>query len=315
MIINSIVIPAHNEYENLLELLKKIEKEFSFEINQKQIEVIIVNDGSTDNTKAKLLNEIKNNKASVKIIHLIQNKGKHFALEIAFNYTMGKNIIIMDADQQYNVEDIKKLINKLDEGYDLVNGKRKNRNDDKLTIITSKFYNKLIKIFLRIKCEDFFSGLKIFKKEIIKVNNYRDLCRFIIVLADNNNFRITEIDISHNKRSFGKSKYNFLSRVRLSINDIITIFFLKLINKYKIYLLNIYSRFALVFTLIYQILSGFFKDDFNLSFLLENKLVLSLILLNIVSITLSSILDIYENHHRKSFEDRKKNLDYIEENE
>ena len=66
MIINSIVIPAHNEYENLLELLKKIEKEFSFEINQKQIEVIIVNDGSTDNTKAKLLNEIKITKHQLK---------------------------------------------------------------------------------------------------------------------------------------------------------------------------------------------------------------------------------------------------------
>ena len=75
MIINSIVIPAYNEYENLLELLKKYEKEFSLEINQKQIEVIIVNDGSTDNTKVKLLNEIKYNKTSVKIIHLIQNKG------------------------------------------------------------------------------------------------------------------------------------------------------------------------------------------------------------------------------------------------
>jgi len=314
MILNSIIIPAYNEYNNLIELLDEIEKEFVSEIEQRNIEVIIINDGSNDETRSDLIKIIKTKKTQIKIVHLIKNQGKHFALEKAFNYINGENIVIIDADQQYKIKDIKKLISVLDKGYDLVNGKRNNRKDDNLTNTASKIYNFIIRTILNVECEDFFSGLKVFKSKIIKVINFRDLCRFIILLAKINGFKICEEDIDHSERIHGKSRYNFFSRLKLSINDLITIFFLKFANKYRIYIINIYSRFALALYFLLKLINIILDKNYLLSDLYNDKIIVLLILLNFVGIIFSSIIKLHEMHHNNSFQERMKNFDTVQSN-
>tara|TARA_B100002019_G_scaffold282774_1_gene288403 strand:- start:300 stop:1253 length:954 start_codon:yes stop_codon:yes gene_type:complete len=315
MIKNSIIIPAYNEYENIIELISEIENEFSDEIDKKEIELIIVNDGSNDKTRFSIKKNIHQKKIKIKIIHLIKNRGKSFALEIAFNYTDGNNIVIIDADQQYRVKDIKKLINLIEhEGYDLVNGKRENRKDDSITKITSKFYNFIIRKILNLECEDFFSGLKVFKAKIIKVIDFRDLCRFIILLANLNGFKIHEEPIEHNKRVHGRSRYNLFSRIKLFVNDFITLFFLRFINRYKVYLLNIYLRFALVIYILYYSIFLIFSENFTALNLFNDKILILLISSNIIALILNSILKIHETHHKISFNERLKNIDLVETN-
>ena len=315
MIKNSIIIPAYNEYENIIELISEIENEFSDEIDKKEIELIIVNDGSNDKTRFSIKKNIYQKKIKIKIIHLIKNRGKSFALEIAFNYTDGNNIVIIDADQQYRVKDIKKLINLIEhEGYDLVNGKRENRKDDRITKITSKFYNFIIRKILNLECEDFFSGLKVFKAKIIKVIDFRDLCRFIILLANLNGFKIHEEPIEHNKRVHGQSRYNLFSRIKLFVNDFITLFFLRFINRYKVYLLNIYLRFALVIYILYYSIFLIFSENFTALNLFNDKILILLISSNIIALILNSILKIHETHHKISFNERLKNIDLVETN-
>tara|TARA_B110000483_G_C18206538_1_gene548031 strand:- start:184 stop:1137 length:954 start_codon:yes stop_codon:yes gene_type:complete len=315
MIKNSIIIPAYNEYENIVELISEIENEFSDEIDKKEIELIIVNDGSNDKTRFSIKEDIQQKKIKIKIIHLIKNRGKSFALEIAFNYTEGNNIVIIDADQQYRVKDIKKLINLIEhEGYDLVNGKRENRKDDNITKVTSKFYNLIIRKILNVECEDFFSGLKVFKAKIIKVIDFRDLCRFIILLANLNGFKIHEEPIEHKKRIHGKSRYNLFSRIKLFVNDFITLFFLRFMNRYKVYLLNIYLRFSLAIYILYYSIFLIFSENFTVLNLLNDKILTLLILSNIIVLIMNSILKIHESQHKISFNERLKNIDLVETN-
>jgi glycosyltransferase involved in cell wall biosynthesis len=315
MIKNSIIIPAYNEYENIIELISEIENEFSDEVDKKEIELIIVNDGSNDKTRFSIKENIQQKKIKIKIIHLIKNRGKSFALEIAFNYIDGNNIVIIDADQQYRVKDIKKLINLIEhEGYDLVNGKRENRKDDSITKITSKFYNFIIRKILNLECEDFFSGLKVFKAKIIKVIDFRDLCRFIILLANLNGFKVHEEPIEHKKRIHGQSRYNLFSRIKLFVNDFITLFFLRFINRYKVYLLNIYLRFSLVIYILYYSIFLLFSENFTVLNLFNDKILILLISSNIIALILNSILKIHESHHKISFNERSKNIDLVETN-
>tara|TARA_Y100000816_G_scaffold278349_1_gene249439 strand:- start:523 stop:1479 length:957 start_codon:yes stop_codon:yes gene_type:complete len=315
MIKNSIIIPAFNEYENILDLIKDIEIEFKQEISNNEIEVIIINDGSTDMTRENLHEKMKTKKINIKIVHLIKNQGKSFALEVSFNYVAGENIIIIDADQQYQIKDVRKLLSIMQKNnFDLVNGKRENRKDDDLTKFTSKIYNFFIRKILNVKCSDFFSGLKVFKSKIIKKIDFRDLCRFIILLAHTQGFKIFEEPINHKKRIHGRSRYNFLSRFKLSINDLITIFFLKFINKYRVYLLNIYLRFCLVLYFLYSIYLLLFTIDFGFKEFLNNKIFIFLIISNAIAIMLDSIISLHENRHKLSFSERLKNIDVIQNN-
>ena len=223
-----IVIPAYNEALNLEVLVPKIF------INTQKIsanfEVLIVDDGSTDETDKKL-EDLKKNFADLQSIKLRRNLGKAEALKAGFDHAVSnemKTIIMMDADGQDDPEEIPKLLQELSKGFDLVTGSRLVRKDRFIKRNTSKIYNFFTRKLTGIPGKDFNSGFKALDIEVAKVisqNLYGELHRYITVLAHWAGFKIAEVEVTHNARMFGKTKYG-ISRFWRGFIDLLTVKFL-----------------------------------------------------------------------------------------
>tara|TARA_Y100000588_G_C14133498_1_gene872765 strand:- start:230 stop:1198 length:969 start_codon:yes stop_codon:yes gene_type:complete len=248
----SIVIPVYNEEGSIKKLYEQInhsvlllsEKEPDF-----NYEIIFVNDGSTDGTY-KLINQIIRADNNVKLISFYQNKGKSEALNCAFKFSSGEIVITLDGDLQDDPIEFKNLINKLEEGADMVTGWKKNRKDPLAKRIPSKIFNFVLRILTNIKIHDFNCGLKAYKRYVIKnIDIYGGLHRFIPVLAKQKGFTISEIVVNHRARKFGFSKYG-TSRLFHGFYDLITILFL---NKYFNRPLHLFGLLGFIL-----FISGFF---------------------------------------------------------
>jgi glycosyltransferase involved in cell wall biosynthesis len=232
----SIVIPVYNEKENLPLLFKKIKD--SLKPLKKAYEVIFINDGSTDHSEEELINIYKKNK-NVVVINLFNNQGKASALDIGFDVARGEYIANIDSDLQCDPVDIPRLIQELDNGYDVATGNRKYRNDSISVVLTSKIFHMIIVLLSGLKIDDYFSGLKCYKRNVIQyLALFGDLYRFAPVYAYRQGFKVSEIPISHTARYRGKSKYNSLSRLRMAVADLLTIFFTLTINRKRIYYIS-----------------------------------------------------------------------------
>ena len=219
----SFIIPAKDEEKSILPLYKQIIVEMT-ELH-KSYEIIFIDDGSTDSTYSEIIKLTKLDK-NVKIIKHRGNLGKSVALQNGFDMCLGEIIFTMDADLQDDPKEIAKFIKKIEDGYDLVSGWKKKRNDPISKIIPSRTINFAIRILTGIKIHDINCGFKAYKKEVIKsLNLYGDLYRFIPILADRQKFKITEIVINHRNRVYGKSKYGW-KRFISGFLDLLTIFFL-----------------------------------------------------------------------------------------
>ena len=164
----SIIIPVYNEEKSIDILYKQIKKSISFvskEYLDFYYEIIFVNDGSTDDTY-KIINKIISNDNDVKLISFYQNKGKSEALNCAFKFSLGEIIITLDGDLQDDPIEFKNLINKLNEGSDIVTGWKKYRKDPLTKRIPSKIFNLVLRILTNIKIHDFNCGLKAYKKSV-----------------------------------------------------------------------------------------------------------------------------------------------------
>lgn len=226
----SIVIPVKDEEANLPILYEEIAK-VCIEALQ-NCEIIFINDGSADNTQA-VIEKIHSKDPRVKVIELRRNFGQTAAMSAGFDLAQGKVIITMDADLQNDPKDIPSLINKINEGYDIVSGWRKNRKDKFITrrvpsIIANYIISKLTGVYLH----DYGCTLKAYRKEAINgIRLYGDMHRFIPIFPSNQGFKVTEVVVDHHPRKFGKSKYG-VSRVLKVIIDLITIqFFLRFLTK------------------------------------------------------------------------------------
>jgi len=172
-------------------------------------EIWFVNDGSSDKSEVVIKSIILRDK-DVHLISFRKNFGKALALETAFRNVNGDIIITMDADLQDDPVEIPNFINKINEGYDLVSGWKKERHDPLEKRIPSKFFNKVTSKLSGVKLHDFNCGYKAYRKEVVDaIDVYGELHRYIPVLAYRKGFQITEIVVHHNKRQFGKSKYGF----------------------------------------------------------------------------------------------------------
>lgn len=219
----SFVIPAKNEEKSILPLYNEI----LIEVKKirKSYEIIFIDDGSTDLTfgNAKKLSKINKN---VKVIRHRGNFGKSTALQNGFDMCLGEIIITMDADLQDDPKEIPNFIRKIEDGYDLVSGWKKKRNDPMSKVIPSRVINFAIRVLTGVKIHDINCGFKAYRKEVVKnLNLYGDLYRFIPILADKKGFKITEIIVNHRNRKFGKSKYGW-RRFISGFLDLLTIFFL-----------------------------------------------------------------------------------------
>ena len=219
----SAVVPVFNEEESLKAFHEVLIPNLSKLAESS--EVIYVDDGSSDKSFEILKIFEKNNK-NVKILSFRQRRGKAEALTAGFQAAKGNLIVTLDADLQDRPEEIKKLVDKLNEGYDMVSGWRKFRKDPLKTRLSSKLFNFLMSAFWGVNLHDYNCGLKLYTKEVAKsLNLYGGMHRFIPLLVSEKGFSVTEIPVLHEARKYGKSKYGF-SKIFKDIPDMFTILFL-----------------------------------------------------------------------------------------
>ena len=199
----SIVIPVYNEVESIERLYLEIVQS----IDTSEYEIIFIDDGSTDGSSEKIVELIQKNQ-KLKLIQFYRNYGKSAALSEGFKQADGEYVVTMDADLQDDPSEIKNLIIKLEEGYDLVSGWKKNRKDPLSKRIPSKLFNFITRLFTSVKIHDFNCGIKIYRKAVIKtLEIYGGRHRYIPALAGQKKFKITEIIVNHRSREFGITKY------------------------------------------------------------------------------------------------------------
>lgn len=228
----SLVIPLFNEEENIQLLLKSIDEA----LNEYKFEIILVDDFSTDKT----VNEIKKlNHPKVKLIEFRKNYGQSSALAAGFDNAEGDFIITLDGDLQNDPKDILPMLQKLHaENWDVVVGIRNKRKDNFVKKLPSKIANFLIRKATKLNIKDHGCALKVFKKEIAKeLNLYGEMHRFISLLAYLNGARVSEINVNHHPRIYGKSKYG-LGRTFKVFNDILLILFQRNYLQKPLYLLG-----------------------------------------------------------------------------
>ena len=225
----SVIVPAFNEAQNILELLNRISKVSL--INELDIEVLFVDDGSTDNTE-NVINNFTQKNIDVIYLKFRKNQGKSEALSEGIRQAKNEIIITMDADLQDQPEEIPKFISMIDEGYDVVSGWKKIRYDNLLSKnIPSYIFNFITRKILKSKLRDINCGFKAYKKEVwIEISVYGDFHRFIPALAANEGFKVGELEVIHAPRIYGKSKYGF-GRLISGMFDLLTLFFLSFYKK------------------------------------------------------------------------------------
>lgn len=219
----SLVIPLYNEEDNVESLYQELEllsATWSFDV-----EFIFVDDGSTDDTLARLSDCIKNDKRA-SVVCFRRNFGQTAAMAAGIDYARGDLIATLDGDLQNDPVEIPQMIEKLDQGYDLVAGWRKNRQDAALSRkLPSKLANKLISKITKVKLHDYGCTLKVIKADVAKsIQLYGEMHRFIPALAAEVGVRIAEVPVNHRARIHGTSKYG-ISRTFRVILDLLTVKF------------------------------------------------------------------------------------------
>jgi len=219
----SIVVPFHNEEENLPTLYRRLTKVME-EIGE-DYELVFVDDGSADRTQT-ILKDICALDPRVVGLRLRRNFGQTAALAAGFDYAQGDVIIAMDGDLQHEPEDIPRFISKLEEGYDVVSGWRQNRQDGFLRTCPSKVANKLMAKASGVAIHDFGTTFKAYRREVLeRIPIYGQMHRFIPAMASIEGAHIAEVPIEDKPRINGKSHYG-LSRTFRVMFDILTIRFI-----------------------------------------------------------------------------------------
>lgn len=221
----SVVVPIYNEVESLPHLIDAISS--TLITSGLTYEMILVDDGSKDGS-TQLLREQARLRTDLRAVLLRRNYGQTPAMAAGFNYARGGVVVTLDGDLQNDPADIPILMTKLEEGYDLVSGWRKNRKDGAINrLLPSKIANWLIGKVTGVKLHDYGCSLKAYRSELVAdMNLYGELHRFLPALAYIEGARITEIPVRHHARRFGKSKYG-IGRTFRVLMDLLTIWFMK----------------------------------------------------------------------------------------
>jgi glycosyltransferase involved in cell wall biosynthesis len=251
----SVVIPIFNELESLPELKRQLlENLQSFE----KWEIIFIDDGSSDGS-TEWLTDLVSKDNNLKLIEFYRNYGKSAALNEGFKAASGDYIITMDADLQDDPNEIKNLVAKLNEGWDLVSGWKKNRLDPLNKRIPSKLFNFVTRLLTGVKIHDFNCGLKGYKKSVIKsIDVYGGRHRYIPAIAGHRKFKITEIIVNHRARKFGSTKYGG-SRLFHGFFDLITILFLNRFNQQPLHLFGAFGIGFFLFGFLSELIVLYYK--------------------------------------------------------
>lgn len=221
----SVVIPVLNEMESLGEL----QRELAVVLDRlgAPYEVIYIDDGSTDGSWATLSRLHAESPATVRALRLRRNFGQTAAMAAGFDAARGDVLITLDADLQNDPADISRLLEKMDEGYDVVSGWRADRQDDFLSrTLPSRVANGLISRLTGVHLHDYGCTLKVYRREVIaQMRLYGEMHRFLPALASWAGARVAEVKVNHRPRRYGTSKYGINRTVRV-ILDLITVKFL-----------------------------------------------------------------------------------------
>lgn len=248
----SIIVPVYNEESVLREFSDRLMP--VLEGLGTAYEVVFVNDGSTDGS-AEVLAGLAAQSPRVKVINFRRNHGQTSAMMAGLDHSRGDVIVPIDADLQNDPQDIPRLLERLDEGFDLVSGWRKDRKDDRLTRnFPSWLANKLISKISGVKLHDYGCTLKAYRRDILEdVRLYGEMHRFLPIFASWAGARTTELPVTHHARKQGQSKYG-LERVFKVPLDLMVVKFLSSYSQKPIY---VFGGFGLLSHLLALVCFGF----------------------------------------------------------
>ncbi len=274
----SLFLPVLDEEENLRPMHAKIAA--ALDALGKTAEVIFVDDGSTDKS-LEILKEIAAGDDRVRVISLRRNYGQTAAMSAGIDAAKGDILIPMDADLQNDPADIKRLLDKLDEGYDVVSGWRKNRQDKLISRkIPSQIANRIISWIGGVPLHDYGCSLKAYRRDVIQdVKLYGEMHRFIPIYASWAGARVAEIPVDHHARTMGKSKYG-ISRTIKVVFDLMTIKFMASYGTKPIYVFGTFGMLAFFLSVVAGIWAIVMKL-YGTSFILTPLPVITVVMLAI----------------------------------
>ena len=240
MIEISVIIPVYNEEQGLHALFERLYP--ALDKLGRPYEIIFINDGSRDRSAMLLQEQFETRQDVTRVILLKGNFGQHMAIMAGFEHVRGKYIVTLDADLQNPPEEIGKLLGKLDEGYDCVGSIRKNRQDSLWRSVASRMMNRLRERITRIKMTDQGCMLRAYSRNIINaINSARETNTFIPALAYTFASNPTEIEVEHEERVAGESKYSLYSLIRLNFD---------LMTGFSVVPLQVFSLFGILISLL-----------------------------------------------------------------
>lgn len=240
----SLVVPIYNEeesipflLESLLAVLDKIGSRF---------EIIAVNDGSSDGSAVQL-EKVATVRPEIKVIEFRQNAGQTAALMAGIDHATGAVIVTIDADLQNDPEDIPRLLEKLDEGFDVVSGWRKDRKDDAIRRnLVSRIANRMISWISGVRLRDYGCTLKAYRRDVLTgMRLYGEMHRFIPIYASWMGAKVVELPVRHHARRFGRSKYGLNRAVKVVLDLMVVKFFSRYLVK-PIYVFGGFGMCAVV---------------------------------------------------------------------
>lgn len=232
----SVVVPAFNEEE----LIGTTIPQFIEALDQQRrtYELIVVNDGSRDRT-GEILDELVPRFEQLKVVHLARNFGQTAAMMAGVWHSRGPVIVPLDADGQNDPRDIEMLVDKLEEGYDVVSGWRKDRKDDWLRTFVSRVANGIISYVTDVKLHDYGCTLKAYRAKMIKdARLFGEMHRFIPVYASMHGARICEVVTRHHPRTAGTSKYGYGRIVRVALDMVLV----RMLQRYRTKPLHFFGK-------------------------------------------------------------------------
>lgn len=277
----SVLLPVYNEEESL-------DLQYKAVVNalaglKKSYEIIFVNDGSTDSS-LEILKGIAIKDKRVKVVNFRRNFGQTAAMAAGIDFSSGEVLVFMDSDLQNEPDDIMKLLEKIEEGYDVVSGWRKNRQDKLISRkIPSRIANWLISKVTGVQLHDLGCSLKAYRGDVLRqVNLYGEMHRFIPVHASWIGARITEVPVGHHARQFGQSKYG-IKRTFKVLLDLVTVKFMGSYSTKPIYVFGGTGFISLVLAFFSGIAVVLMKIFMHQN-MVRNPLLLLTVLLIIVGI-------------------------------
>jgi len=242
----SVTVPIYNEADNIPQLYARILE--SLESLGKTWELVLVDDGSTDDSASRL-DDIASRDPRVKVVHFSRNYGQTAALMAGIDLSSGEIIVPMDGDLQNDPADIAAMIAKIDQGYDVVSGWRKDRKDATFRRnLPSRIANSLISTVSGVRLHDYGCSLKAYRRSALDgVRLYGEMHRFVPIYAAWNGARVTELEVTHHPRVHGQSKYGLERVVKVVLDLLVVKFLFRYANK-PIYIFGGFGIAAMVFS-------------------------------------------------------------------